>query len=129
MNTDNNSETKPSLTIFLDRIGRLILGEKTESTDDSFLNIKNPVVIMINGDQTGKMSVQLFPLFFKEFLADKNSEVVLNYKKETITLTNIDALDFRLQTQYTQMFNNNNSFVAPQPEQQNNGGVINLFAE
>ena len=72
MNTENNSENKPSLIIFLDSIGRLILGEKEESTDDNIFNVKNPVVIMINGDQTGKMSVQLFPLFFREFLADKS---------------------------------------------------------
>jgi hypothetical protein len=129
MNTENNSETKPSLIIFLDSIGRLILGEKVDSTDDKNFNVKNPVVIMINGDQTGKMSVQLFPLFFREFLADKSSEVILHYKKDTITLSNIETLDFRLQTQYTQMFNNNNAYVAPQPQQQDQGGVINLFDE
>ena len=129
MNTENNSETKPSLIIFLDSIGRLILGEKVDSTDDKNFNVKNPVVIMINGDQTGKMSVQLFPLFFREFLADKSSEVILYYKKDAITLSNIETLDFRLQTQYTQMFNNNNAYVAPQPQQQDQGGVINLFDE
>jgi hypothetical protein len=129
MNTENNSETKPSLIIFLDSIGRLILGEKVDSTDDKNFNVKNPVVIMINGDQTGKMSVQLFPLFFREFLADKSSEVILHYKKDAITLSNIETLDFRLQTQYTQMFNNNNAYVAPQPQQQDQGGVINLFDE
>jgi hypothetical protein len=132
MNTENNTENKPKTILFLDSVGRLILGEKLESDGDSF-DVKNPVVVMINADQTGKMSVQLFPLLFREFLADKDTDVVLHYNKNNVTLTNIDTLDFRLQTQYAQMFNKNNVYVAPQSQPQGGQGggqgVINLFDE
>jgi hypothetical protein len=126
------TEKNSNHVLFLDSVGRTILGESVEDAANSnVLKVKNPVVIMINGDKTGRMSVQLFPLFFREFLADKESDVVLSYQKDKITESNIDALDFRLQAQYTQMFNKNNTFVSPQeqPAQQPDGGVINLFDE
>ena len=129
MSTENNTENQNKTVLFLDSVGRLILGEKTESDGDSF-DVKNPVVVMINADPSGKMSVQLFPLLFREFLADKNTDVVLHYKKDNITLTNIEVLDFRLQNQYSQMFNKSNIYVPPQPQQQSGAqGVINLFDE
>lgn len=129
-----SNENKSKMSLFLDPVGRTILGEDvSDETDNNFFKVKNPVLIIINGDKTGKMSVQLFPLFFREFLADKDSDVVLSYKKDNITFTNIDALDFRLQSQYSQMFNKNNVFVPPTaqaaPQQNTGGDVINLFDE
>ena len=127
-----NNETKPKMTLFLDPVGRTILGEDVSEGSADF-KVKNPVLIIINGDKTGKMSVQLFPLFFREFLADKESDVVLTYQRDRITFTNIETLDFRLQSQYTQMFNKNNMFVPPTPEgnpaQAQGNEVINLFDE
>lgn len=131
MNKENtNIDNKPKTILFLDSVGRLILGEKVEAESDSF-DVKNPVVVMINADQSGKMSVQLFPLLFREFLADKDSDAILHYNKNNITLTNIDVLDFRLQNQYSQMFNKSNIYVQPQPQTPPQGGqgVINLFDE
>lgn len=128
-----SNETNPKYVLFLDSVGRTILGENVESAENSnILNVKNPVIIMINGDKAGRMSVQLFPLFFREFLADKESDVVLSYQKDKITESNIEALDFRLQAQYVQMFNKNNTFVPPQeqaPQQSSGDQVINLFDE
>lgn len=129
---NNQTQTNSNYVLFLDSVGRTILGESSEDSTDSVLKVKNPVVIMINGDKTGKMSVQLFPLFFREFLADKEADVVLSYQKDNITESNIEALDFRLQAQYSQMFNKNNTFVPPQeqpPEQSSGESVINLFDE
>jgi hypothetical protein len=129
-----SNENKSKMSLFLDPVGRTILGEDvSDETDNNFFKVKNPVLIIINGDKTGKMSVQLFPLFFREFLADKESDVVLSYKKDNITFTNIETLDFRLQSQYSQMFNKNNVFVPPTgqatPQQDTGGDVINLFDE
>lgn len=128
-----STENKTKMVLFLDPVGRTILGEDVSSEgDENTFKVKNPVIIIINGDKTGKMSVQLFPLFFREFLADKDSDVVLSYVKDRIVPTNIEALDFRLQSQYAQMFNKNNQFVPPteQPQTQQTGqDVINLFDE
>ena len=130
----NTTETTNNATpiIFLDPVGRTIMGTVASSDDADVLNVNNPVVIMVGGDNSGKMSVQLFPLFFREFLADKNSDVTFSYKKNLVTMSNIEAIDFRLQAQYSQMFSKANSFVSPeaQPQLQNSEPkVVNLFDE
>jgi hypothetical protein len=128
MTTENT--TTPTLTVILDSVGRTILGEKVTSNSDTTVSIKNPVILhVIPADNQGKMSVQLLPLFFREFLADKTGDVVVNYEVSRITSTSIDALDFRLQAQYGQMFNPNNAFVSPQVEDDSSKPVINLFDE
>lgn len=130
--TTNTTNTKVP-TVFLDRVGRTIMGNLVDQTDQTILRVENPVVIIVGGDNTGKMSVQLFPLFFREFLGDKNSDVHFDFKKSDTTLTDIDAIDFRLQAQYNQMFSKNNTFVQqgeqPPAEQQSKEKVVNLFDE
>jgi hypothetical protein len=128
--TNNNTKTP---VIFLDKVGRTVMGVPVEQ-DENVLKVQNPVVIIVGGDNTGKMSVQLFPLFFREFLGDKNADVVFSFNNKEITPSNIDALDFRLQAQYNQMFSKNNTFVAQgeppkSPEPSNEEKVVNLFDE
>jgi len=131
-NTTTTTENK--LIVILDTIGRTILGQEAPSTKGN-LNIKNPVILhIVPADNTGKMSVQLLPLFFREFLGDKSADVVFTYDSSRITTTDIDALDFRLQTQYAQMFNPQNAFVtadvaAAQPAPEPTERVVNLFDE
>jgi hypothetical protein len=130
--TTNTTNTKVP-TVFLDRVGRTVMGNLVDQSDQTILRIENPVVIIVGGDNTGKMSVQLFPLFFREFLGDKSSDVHFDFIKSDTTLTNIDAIDFRLQAQYNQMFSKNNTFVQqgeqPPAEQQSKEKVVNLFDE
>lgn len=133
-NTTETTETNNTKTpvIFLDTVGRTIMGILSDTTDDKILNVNNPVVIMVGGDNTGKMTVQLFPLFFREFLADKNTDVVFSYKKDTVTFSDINAIDFRLQAQYTQMFSKTNTFGSPEAQPQppaTEQKVVNLFDE
>jgi hypothetical protein len=112
MNNENNQ-----LTIILDALGRTVLGQldKEKSTDDT-IAITNPVILHVVDAGGGKMSIQLLPIFFREFLADKTGDVTFFYKKNSTTLNDIDAIDFRLQAQYTQMFNKQNQFVTPQAQ-------------
>lgn len=132
----NTNETNTKLVLILDAVGRQVLGEfvAPETEDSKTISIKNPVILhVVPADNQGKMSVQLLPLFFREFLADKTGDAVFHYKKPLVTETDIDALDFRLQAQYSQMFNKNNSFGGAEPQQQpqqsENPSVINLFDE
>jgi len=122
--------TNKNLVVILDTIGRTILGESQESPKGLF-NVKNPVILhIVPADNNGKMSVQLLPLFFREFLADKSGDVVFTYEASRITKTDIDALDFRLQAQYSQMFNPQNSFVTEAPQEAPSGdSVVKLFDE
>lgn len=134
--SDTNT-TNQNIVAFLDTIGRTIFGTKDENlSTDSVLAVKNPVVLNVSQqDQQGRMSVQVIPLFIREFLAEKTADVTFFYKTSNITLTDITAFDFRLQAQYAQLFNPSNIFVPP-----NAGGVtpatpaegnsvINLFDE
>lgn len=124
------------LTVFLDYLGRNIIGELVES-NSTIHKVKNPVILHCppSPDNSGRMSVQLLPLFFREFLADKTEDVVFDFIKDKIIETSIEAIDFRLQAQYAQLFNKNNEFVAggqPQPQQQpqqSSNDVIKLFDE
>lgn len=134
----SDTNTNTTLVTFLDAVGRTIVGVPVaEKTTDEILAVQNPVVLhVVPQDQSGRMSVQLLPLFFREFLADKTTDIVFSYKRNNITETSIEAFDFRLQGQYTQMFSPNNIFVPPAAGQvapaapaQNSGGVINLFDE
>jgi hypothetical protein len=127
--------TTNKLIVILDTIGRTILGETVPSSTDGLVSIKNPVILhIVPADNNGKMSVQLLPLFFREFLADKTGDVVFSYTTDKIVTTDIDALDFRLQGQYSQMFNPQNAFVtpettAPTTDSGEAAKVVNLFDE
>lgn len=136
--TTENTNTTTKLTVFLDTVGRTVLGEEIVSSDSSLLSVKNPVVIeTVPVDNAGKMSIRLLPIFFKGFLADQSKDVVISYNRNVISVTDIDALDFRLQAQYAQMNNPNNSFIsqgsssATEDSQQGraNPNVISLFDE
>jgi hypothetical protein len=128
------SNTNQKITVFLDYVGRSVFGEVVESEDVNILKIKNPVILHVPPvDQSGKMAVQLFPLFFREFLADKSEDVIFSYQKDKITSSNIESIDFRLLAQYGQLFNKNNVVVnSEQQNQQSNNSsndVIKLFDE
>jgi hypothetical protein len=127
MTTENTTKT---LVVILDTIGRTVLGEAVDSPKGNF-SIKNPVILhIVPADNNGKMSVQLLPLFFREFLADKSGDVTFTYDASRVTKTDIDALDFRLQAQYAQMFNPQNSFVAdPSQAAPASDSVVKLFDE
>lgn len=129
------SETnKSKLSVFLDYVGRTIVGEFIEETDAQ-VKVKNPVILSIVTTPDNRMSIQLFPLLFRDFLAEKESDVVFNFNKTYITLTDVEALDFRLQAQYNQIFNPSNVFVPDnkQPSSEGNAtgdpNVVKLFDE
>ena len=126
------SKTENKITVFLDSVGRTILGEKV-SSDDNTLAIKNPAVIHIMpNQQTGQLQLQILPLFFKEFLADKDAGTVWTYNKKTVTEATDIVLDFKIEAQYKQIFAPGNWHSAPaaqQGQQQRSPEVVKLFDE
>jgi hypothetical protein len=131
------SEENKKTIIFLDTVGRTILGELLQQDQDT-TTVQNPVILNIVPAEGGRMSVQLYPLFFREFLADKSDDVSFTFQNKGIVTTNIQAIDFRLLAQYAQLFNKSNVFIpqgtVPQqastaPNQQTNNTVVNLFDE
>jgi len=100
-------EKNNTLSIFLDQVGRTVIGEiLTDESTDTILAVKNPAVVAVAQQQTGQISLQILPLFFKEFLADKSDSTVWYYKKENIVPCKTMLLDFKLNAQYQQLFTN-----------------------
>jgi len=123
------ANTENKIAVFFDSVGRTILGEKLEDkTTDKVLSIKNPAVVHIMpNQQTGQLQLQILPLFFKEFLADKDSGTVWSYNRENITEAVDVTFDFKLEAQYRQIFA---AGPAPAPQQpQGLPEVVKLFDE
>ena len=92
-----------NLVPFVDGIGRTLVGEVVTDTKQ-ILKVKNPAILHVQpNQQTGQISVQLVPYFFKEFQKG-GSDSVLSFNKSSITLSEDMSIDDRLVTQYTNMF-------------------------
>jgi hypothetical protein len=118
------------IAVFFDNVGRTILGERlNDKTTDKTLTIKNPAVVhIIPNQQTGQLQLQILPLFFKEFLADRNEGTIWNYNRANITEAVDVVLDFKLEAQYRQIFAAGPVPTAPQ-QPQGSPEVIKLFDE
>ena len=120
---------KTNKSIFLDTLGRTIIGELVNTTTDK-LSVKNPVIVHVipAPDKPGQMSVQLLPLFFREFLSNKVEDVVWDFPRVTLTeSSNALALDPKLEVQYEQMFNNAQAPSAEAASTPEETEVINMF--
>jgi long-subunit fatty acid transport protein len=116
------SETNKELTVFLDNVGRTIIG-KIVKQDDAILTIENPALVHIEANkQTNQLQLQILPLFFKEFQADKSQPTVWNFKKANITSS--DSIPFAVQftAQYEQLFN----VAPPAPKEPK---IVKLFED
>ena len=129
-------ETNKNVIVFLDAIGRTIFAEKdVESTTKDELVVFNPVVVDTRPNpQTGQLAIQLFPIFFKEFLADKDAKMRWKYNRKLI-VEDIDqsVFDIKLYLQYSQMFaplTSQSNIQSPQSQQLDQpvkDNIIKLF--
>ena len=118
------------ITVFVDSVGRMIIGEQVGSTQKK-LRVKNPTVVNINPDpQTNQLSVQLIPFVFTEFLhEDKRSETVWSFSKDSIVEPEDIKLDSRVLEQYKGVVSGVPNLPAPHPGAQSKSDpeVIQLF--
>ena len=117
--------TKDDLVLFLDGVGRTILGEKVNDTK-TVLEVKNPSVLHVQpNSENGQIQVQLIPVFFKEFATD-GSDGTWAFNKSNITLCKGISLDDRLVSQYNNMYS---VIQAPEPVGAGAGDapVVKLF--
>lgn len=68
--------------------------------------------------------MQILPLFFKEFLADKTDGTYWKYQRKLITEAKDIIFDFKLQAQYQQIFSN-----ITIPSAQETSNVVKLFED
>jgi hypothetical protein len=117
------SNTNKQLTVFLDNIGRTIIG-KIAKEDETTLSVENPALVHVQANpQTNQLQLQILPLFFREFQADKSQPTVWNYKKSNITSSEEIPFAIQFVAQYEQMFKVAESAAPKQTE------VIKLFDE
>ena len=120
------------LTTFLDSLGRTIIAESVaEQSTDTHLAVKNPVIVhIVPVGNNGQMTVQLLPVFFREFLADKSEDTTWHYNRNSITESGSVVFDFKLTAQYQQMFSKSSLVVpAGATESQPSPDVVKLFDE
>lgn len=105
----------PKLITFLDSLGRTIIGEHfSEKSDATHLAVQNPVIVhIVPVGNNGQMTVQLLPVFFREFLADKTEDTVWRYNRSALTESDDVVFDFKLTAQYQQMFSKTGLIIPP----------------
>jgi hypothetical protein len=94
-----------NITTFIDHIGRTIIAELVEDTAAQ-LTVKNPAIIHVQPTQQGQLNVQTIPLYFREFISDKNknSGTTWKFNKSSIVLGVDIENDTRLLDQYSRLF-------------------------
>tara|TARA_R110000751_G_scaffold58300_1_gene123178 strand:- start:1647 stop:2012 length:366 start_codon:yes stop_codon:yes gene_type:complete len=118
--------TKSDLVLFLDSVGRTVLGE-LKSENKTTLSVKNPSVLHVQPNQeNGQIQVQLIPVFFKEF-ANSTSEATWQYQKSSVTRADGIELDDRLVTQYNNMYSVIQAPVPGDVAGSENAPVVKLF--
>lgn len=117
------SNTNNKLVVFLDTIGRTIIGKLKSETDQDY-SVENPAIIHVQPNPaTNQLQLQIIPLFFKEFLSDKDKSTVWAFKKSNITLSDVDTFAQQFVVQYEQMW----VPLAPPPQEETK--VVKLFDE
>lgn len=117
------SKNNSKIVVFLDNIGRIIIGKAVKETAE-LLSVENPSLVHIQTNpSTNQLQLQLLPLFFREFLVDKDKPTVWNFKQANITISNEMDLNPQFLAQYQQTFGPLNQ---PQP-QQPKPEVVKLF--
>ena len=94
-------------TTFIDNAGRAIFGQIESETDDS-IKVRNPVMIAVNQQQNGQMAVQLFPIFFQEFVVENEKTGRANfftYTKNNIAIASDFDIEPRIVDQYQRIVN------------------------
>ena len=113
-------------TVFVDSIGRAILGEVAEGPE-SHVCVKKPVILHVQpNNQTGQIAVQLIPYFFKEFNTTED-DTVWNFPADSIVVSEGLTLNEQLIQQYTNIVNAVPGPAAAPPAPTNEPGVVKLF--
>lgn len=95
-----------TLTVFVDSVGRTIIGEEV-SRNKTSLTVKSPAIIhVVPNPQTGQITVQLLPYFFKEFTKGGvgDADATWTFNLSSLVLAEGVELDEKLVTQYKNVY-------------------------
>ena len=112
---------------FIDNAGRSIFGALVEATERT-IKVQNPVMIGVQQQENGQLSVQLFPLFFAEFVTPvgdgESRNNYFSYDKTAIAIGEDFEVDPRISAQYEKIVN---PVLVPADAPADDGEVIKLF--
>lgn len=116
-----------NLTALINSAGQTIIGELEETTETQY-KVKNPATLFIQPNQTGQLTVQMFPVFFSELQDSKakGEGSFWNYPVSSTTIAEKVSLDAKLVNQYNKIFNPS-AIVLPEASLPKN--VVKLFDE
>ena len=90
---------KTNYTVFVDQIGRTVVGKLKSETESHFV-VDNPVIIHVQPTQNGQLNVQAFPYLFMEFIDPENRDKnEWTFNKNNTVASNV-VLDRKLINQY-----------------------------
>ena len=90
--------------LFVDTLGRLLIGKLPEGEYTDIVTIKNPAIVHAIHKEQGGLQITIIPIVFREFLADKDTPMVFDYVRSSISIAKEPLLDVRIIGQYEQMF-------------------------
>ena len=92
------------LVVFNDGIGRTCFGEVLER-NDNFIKVKNPATIMVSPNEVNQMKVDVIPLFFAEFIEEKEGErqSIFTFNTNNITLIDVNITERIKEHYYTKI--------------------------
>jgi hypothetical protein len=121
--------TDKKYTTFIDNAGRTVFGEEVSKGD--FIQVKSPVMITVQPQQDGQMAVQLFPLFFPEFIQpvgeDAERSTVFSWSVNNIALGSDFEIEPRIVEQYEKVVNPVLVPVEASADEVEDAEVIKLF--
>jgi hypothetical protein len=124
-NKETTTKEQSNIKVFLDNIGRTVLGKVVNDTE-STLSVENPALVHIQPNpQTNQLQLQILPLFFREFQADKSQATVWHFRKSSITVSEDVVFSFQFIAQYEQLFGEAPTAAPEQPR----SDVVKLFDE
>ena len=90
--------------LFIDAIGRTILGEANEKkSTESSLAVDDPSIVFVQPNpDNGQIQVQVIPLYFKELVGEKSREGKVTWRFNRANIVEPEGLDMdeKLLTQY-----------------------------
>lgn len=120
------------ITSFVDSVGRVIVGELTDSKSKKHLEVKEPAVVNVQvNQQTGQISVQLLPFIFREFVKPEVREkgTIWKFNLDNIVVSDNIELEDSIIKQYKNIFNAPVATEAPEPQAPAKPDVVKLFDE
>lgn len=92
-----------NFVVYTDSFGRSIVAQLLAKNSEE-LHITNPAVMAVVPLEGGRINMQLYPMYFREFMKNKNAESKWTVKISQITLSDVTELDVRVAAQYEQIF-------------------------